>query len=1184
MAKRNGSNDPVVGAQGALKLSRRLVLGLLASAAGVPKAFAELNAAIVRDGVLAQTGVLQPPSGQGGISVQSVVFIPLIRPDDLLVLGVVLRNLQVSNGTSPRQITLINPAEPGIMIVGHQPQSILEQTYPDPGDPTNPNQPPPNYPPAPPGVAGSRLAGHSYVAYQTPAGFTSWPFTLPDLLNAFSVWPMRLDVNAQPLPSDPLGIGASLHEFDTVKASLASAASVLKSKLSETQSKAMVKALERAGQRVTSKLSDAARQGRKVGSADLNTAIASEVRTAFGKKTASAGDRTLASNYVEAVAGAGIIAKYGPGLSVLPQPPHPPAGDVTALEVPYQLIQTPLATAGWTHAASTVKHGQQTELWHTRLGTKISGNVVELNGEPLRAIWTPNYTDGNWAPLVSPAPTWPVAPMTFTDRLKIVANTADWSNFDINGKPYIPQPSLARRLMMTALGATLELDGAWPIRPVPRPFKDDLQAWSHRAAIGRDYYVRLVYAGFLYPFGHAASFVKVTERKFGPQADGGRGAVLLQRYFIIVREPSKNYPGTGQANSGRDFPFETIEIVTKVTPNLVGPVEAPGISNSYYTKDGATYDYYEGFWPIDLATNVDFNFHLVGIDGAGRKIPFEMPLFFMSETKNDASHLTTVASAYSLAANASRTKAGMNGAKIQFAPQTVDGNANGDTNFPVDTMVFAGAAPVGKVPPSQPQFYPSVVSANVAIPSVKALLGAKTNPKVNFSSIYLQNGFAGPNKGQQFLDIASPAPINTGQPSSAFGGVISPNLLPSGLSRTFGAIQGPNHGATFANGKFDPADFIPDDAKLLGAVPLKSILNAVTDLATGAGAVPTLTNIELPTQIQVNYSLSQNGLQPVDPLFLPNPDSSLTINSTVLLSRDGSTPPKATVQATITSFKVSLFGCIILHFDSLELDAATGTKTDVKPVLNSDDGVMFGGPLEFVNGLRDVIPMNGFSDPPSLSVTPAGITASYSLGLPTIGVGVMSLSNVSLGAGFDLPFTGDPPSARFNFAERQSPFNLTISLFGGGGFFAIGVGTKGVQEIEAALEFGAQISIDLGVASGGVDVKGGFYFHWIGTTNEVDFEGYVEMGGHLSVLGIISVSLVFHLGLAYQKLPPSSKLYGEATLTVEVSVLFFSFGVDIHVERQFAGSKSDPNFIDFAGPLPGDPSTTRWSQYCDAFG
>lgn len=1174
MAKRDASKDLVAEARGKLKLSRRFVLGVLATAAGAPKALAEISNAIQRDR-LAPTEPLQPV--QSGISTLSVVYVPIIRPDDLLVLGVTLRNLRVSQG-GRRQLTLINPAEPGVMVVTHQPQSVLEQTYLDPGDPTNPNAPPPLYPPPPPLTAGSRLAGPSHVAYQTPVGFTSWPFTLADLLNAFTIWPMRLDINAQPLPADPLGIASALHEYDAVKASLGSASVALKSRLASTQNKTTVRALERASRRVVAKLSDTAKQGRKVGESDMNATIASEVNTALKSRAVSASDVTLAKNYVEATVGLGVISKFGPGLTLMLQPPHPPAPDVTALEVPYQLIQSPLATAGWTHATTTVKHGQQTELWHTRLGTKVAGSVLELDGEPLRAIWTPGYTKGAMQASSSPAPSW-LAPMTYTDRLKIVANTADNFLLDMERKKFVPQPSLARRLMMSAMGATLELDGAWPVRPQGV----DLEAWNHRAAIGRDHFVRLVYAGYLYPFGHRASFIKVTERKFGTQRDGGRAAVLLQRYFIIVREPVKNFPGTAQAFDGRDFPFESIEIVTKVTPNLVQPVEALAIPLSYYTKDGATYDFYEGFWPHDLATSADFKFHLIGTDGAGRKIPFEMPLFFLSETKNDAAHLATVKSAYNSApANKARRTVNMNGAKLQFAPQTVGGDSKGDTNFPVDKIVLLGADPVGGVPVTQPQFYPSLVSADVALPSVKALLGAKNNPTVSYSAIYLANSFSGPNKGQLFLDIAAPGPIASG-PSNAFGGLISPNLTPSGLSRSFGAVQGAGNASTFASGIFDPTDFIPDDAKLLGSISLKKILNVVNDVASASGAVPTLNNIELPTQIQVNYTLSQKNLQPLDPLFLPDSDSELTINSQVLLSRDGSTPANATVKANINNFKVSLFGFIILHFDSLELDASSGSKTDVKPKLNDKDGVMFAGPLEFVNGLKDVIPMGGFSDPPGISVTPTGISAAYSLALPTIGVGVMTLANVSLGAGFDLPFTGDPPTARFNFAERQSPFNLTISLFGGGGFFAIAVSTKGIVEIEAALEFGAQISIDLGVASGGVYVKGGFYFHWIGATNEVDFEGYVEMGGHLSVLGIISVSLVFHLGLAYQKLPPSSKLYGEATLTVEVSVLFFSVSVDVHVERQFAGSKSDPVFLDFAGPLPSDPSTTRWSQYCDAF-
>ena len=138
----------------------------------------------------------------------------------------------------------------------------------------------------------------------------------------------------------------------------------------------------------------------------------------------------------------------------------------------------------------------------------------------------------------------------------------------------------------------------------------------------------------------------------------------------------------------------------------------------------------------------------------------------------------------------------------------------------------------------------------------------------------------------------------------------------------------------------------------------------------------------------------------------------------------------------------------------------------------------FGGPLEFINQLRELVPSDGFSDPPDISVTPSGISAGFSVNLPEVQVGVFALTNASLGASFALPFDARPMLVRFNFCERQQPFSLTVSMFGGGGFFALAVGSEGVQEIEASLEFGAGISIDLVVASGGVEVKAGIYFHW----------------------------------------------------------------------------------------------------------
>jgi hypothetical protein len=127
----------------------------------------------------------------------------------------------------------------------------------------------------------------------------------------------------------------------------------------------------------------------------------------------------------------------------------------------------------------------------------------------------------------------------------------------------------------------------------------------------------------------------------------------------------------------------------------------------------------------------------------------------------------------------------------------------------------------------------------------------------------------------------------------------------------------------------------------------------------------------------------------------------------------------------------------------------------------------FGGRWSFVKRDPQVIPSKRFLRFPRLSVTPSGITCGYSLGLPTIAVGIFSLSNVSLGA--DSISVRQP--ARF--------LSVSISLSGsgvqshrvasrGGGFFAIAIGSNGVQESRAALEFGAEISITWACGVGSV--------------------------------------------------------------------------------------------------------------------
>ncbi|MCX7599454.1 MAG: hypothetical protein N2512_11415, partial [Armatimonadetes bacterium] len=327
------------------------------------------------------------------------------------------------------------------------------------------------------------------------------------------------------------------------------------------------------------------------------------------------------------------------------------------------------------------------------------------------------------------------------------------------------------------------------------------------------------------------------------------------------------------------------------------------------------------------------------------------------------------------------------------------------------------------------------------------------------------------------------------------------------------------------------------------------------------------------------------------------------------LSLSGPGQTSAKVEGSLEKFDLNLLPIggydyfIQLQFDRISFVSGTGQKTDVKCDFSN---MKFGGPLEFVSTLQKLIPLNGFGDGPYLDVGLDGIKAGFDLELPDVSVGMFSLSNMRLSAGMTLPFFEGSLRFRFAFCDKQSPFNLAVSLFGGGGFFALELTPKEVALIEAAFEFGGSIAFDIGVASGGVYAMAGIYFRW--ETDGVLLEGYLRMGGHLSVLGLVTLSLEFYMSLTYEKSGGKTSVRGRAELTVEIEILFFTKSVTMEVERQFAGSSSGAAYLDgtrFAmlstdaryaqgggGGRPGASQRVRfadqmtaadWAAYCKAF-
>ena len=302
----------------------------------------------------------------------------------------------------------------------------------------------------------------------------------------------------------------------------------------------------------------------------------------------------------------------------------------------------------------------------------------------------------------------------------------------------------------------------------------------------------------------------------------------------------------------------------------------------------------------------------------------------------------------------------------------------------------------------------------------------------------------------------------------------------------------------------------------------------------------------------------------------PPAGADLVLDVTVRRTRTGSARTSAV--GRLRHLTLTFADALAVRIAALTFRAESGRKVEF-----GASGVELGfeGPLAFVGTLRSVLPADGFDDPPFVTADAQGVVAGYTLGVPSLAVGVFSIQNIAVSAALSIPFTDRPAGARFGIAERHKPFLVTVSLFGGGGFFALGVSAAGLETVEASLEFGGAVSLNLGVASGGVELMAGIYFGLRGTS--IELTGYLRCSGALTVLGLVSLSVQFHLGLTYRKKEPrGSEVWGQASLTVSVAVAFFSTSVTLAVERRFAGSGGDPSFADTVTP-------SQWARYLQAF-
>jgi hypothetical protein len=792
-------------------------------------------------------------------------------------------------------------------------------------------------------------------------------------------------------------------------------------------------------------------------------------------------------------------------------------------------------------------------MWHTRLGE------AALNGfqARLRAL----------ADLPDRFPAGTLTSLTAQNRDDIVTRS--------KAVPSRPDVITSSGVLLTALGASAELKSDWP-----NDASTTLAAWRHDVTLGRDRYVRTVELGFLFPFGLRASLETITQRTTS-FSQPVRIAPLVQSSVLTVQDTERNYLELKDryTSKGLEMPFRRIQIA----PSLQTVPDANGV--------------------VQLSVTAE--------DRAGNFVIADMVMLFVSLAEaGDTQKLNDLATItypqYSTVL--------LNDQHVALAEDPTGQNA---TSLAVDKLVFGVQFPAttGALG-SEPPFLPYMISADVSLPAIRQMLGTvgtvPSPTKMRLHSDYL-SGFQAGDKKLIFGVFDTPLPALS-IPAERAGGLATPRFpQPDGLS----CLMGPVSNVKLPVDVIQPQDLV-GDAQLLGSIALKQIIEAIPadapaflakhpELAFAAvdtiGNVlprPVLTTVASPTGIETRFvwkpQVKRTGLpQPLTLLAPPADPMELVIKGRVVsqFSTSGSvaSAPVYEVTGKLSNFAIDFPGFLRVEFDAIDFTSGAGQKTDLTTNIRA---VVFESNLNFVDTIRKLLPVGNLGPAPQVEPQPDGVVIQYVVAVPSFAATGFSIQNISLASSVSLPFVpGKPFAVRFALSERNNPFLVSISIFGGTGFFAVETRTDGYVLVEAAIEFGGALSLNLlGIISGGVHVLAGIYVRITSTITGTDtsITGQLRIGGFVDVLGLISVAIEVVVGLTYDS--NGGTLSGDGRLTVSVKILFFSQSFSFTVHKEIAGFGAPPNermalrFAQARGILQArapDITLQQWQTYCRAF-
>jgi hypothetical protein len=808
--------------------------------------------------------------------------------------------------------------------------------------------------------------------------------------------------------------------------------------------------------------------------------------------------------------------------ATLTNPNGVPGPDDTAIELPWRVVLAPRGRNGAGKVAcrhpATPVDPTVSGLWRTRLVDASAPAGATLIDAGLQASVADNDT-ANGSDPEFPDTSGTLRPI----RIPL----------DLQGRQDLSKATQTAfapvsRLELSALGGTLNAKAVFP------EFE-----WEHRAVLGRDMYVKTLNKGVMYPLGHRAELLQVAQRIYDPAA--GDAAVLRETAILTIIEPTRTAPAA-DGPVRRGFPLGEVTIT-----QTVFNVDDPQNLWKKFTKTGElTY-----FSPAIAGVAVQFPLSCNSDSGV---VTMHVPLMFVA----DLGSLTDPALATQLAADYGSA------APTGLAPTNIDlvGPARpaGAAAQPADVHEVHALSIAGVTAglDLSDGYRCQLSSLQIALPALRTLLGDTRNLPagippptfpVAFADRYLQHGAS----EDVLLDMVQDSVgINFSSVADRSGGVLAPVYSTDAISRSLGPIAKsaiPDPVTGILGPEKDPNKLFNDLSATLLGVPLKDLLSELN-------VPPQITSIPLPTSApQVQMSWSNVQIKSTGPV-VATPTTMLD-HLTVTVA-PGQNKTDCLVRDIHLELPPGADAVLGLTFPTIAFTQSGGQSPHFEVA-----GVVakFLGDLNLLEKLEEAVDLDSAGK--LLDVTPDGIVVHFALPIPSIGAGAFVMSNLAFNAQIKVPFTPVPMSIVLGFAARANPFTLAVMMFGGTGYIELELNCHGIQRFEAALEFGAFVALDFGVAAGEVHALGGVRFV-LESSGTVTITGYLRIGGSLEILGLVSVSIELCLSLTYQS--QRKALVGRATLVIEIDLTLWSTSVELDSGEWVLAGGGD------SAPLPPHPA------------